>query len=72
MRVVDHASLDRIRRKVESGERLTERELERLRDAARAQPGPTLRLGADRLADLSPPLIHEAQALGHDMGANAA
>jgi len=34
--------------------------------------GPTLRLGAQQIADLYPQLIHEAQALGHDMGANAA
>lgn len=36
--------LDRIRRKVEAGERLTDAELERLRTAAQRQPGPTLKL----------------------------
>jgi IclR family acetate operon transcriptional repressor len=40
--------------------------------AALSISGPTLRLDAERMADLSPNLIHEAQALGHDMGANAA
>jgi len=34
--------------------------------------GPTLRLTAERIADLYPTLIHEAQALGHDMGVDAA
>lgn len=38
------SELQRIRRKVEAGERLTEDELRTLRDAAQAQPGPTLRL----------------------------
>jgi hypothetical protein len=38
------AELERIRRKVEQGEALTSEELARLSDAARAQPGPTLRL----------------------------
>ncbi len=41
---MDQASLDRIRRKVEAGDRLTEPELNVLRGAARSQPGPTLRL----------------------------
>jgi IclR family acetate operon transcriptional repressor len=40
--------------------------------AALSISGPTLRLGAQQIADLFPTLIHEAQALGHDMGANAA
>ncbi len=40
--------------------------------AALSISGPTLRLGAQQMADLYPKLIHEAQALGHDMGANAA
>jgi IclR family acetate operon transcriptional repressor len=40
--------------------------------AALSISGPTLRLDAQRMADLRPTLIHEAQALGHDMGANAA
>jgi IclR family acetate operon transcriptional repressor len=40
--------------------------------AALSISGPTLRLGAQRIADLHPQLIHEAQALGHEMGANAA
>jgi DNA-binding IclR family transcriptional regulator len=40
--------------------------------AALSISGPTLRLDAERMADLSPNLINEAQALGHDMGANAA
>jgi DNA-binding IclR family transcriptional regulator len=40
--------------------------------AALSISGPTLRLDAQKIADLSPQLIHEAQALGHDMGANAA
>ncbi|MGA9524476.1 MAG: tetratricopeptide repeat protein, partial [Myxococcaceae bacterium] len=41
---MDQAFLDRIRRKVESGDRLSMRELDVLREAARSQPGPTLRL----------------------------
>jgi DNA-binding IclR family transcriptional regulator len=40
--------------------------------AALSISGPTLRLTADRIADLHPTLIAEAQALGHDMGATAA
>jgi IclR family transcriptional regulator, acetate operon repressor len=40
--------------------------------AALSISGPTLRLDAQRIADLHPTLIYEAQALGHDMGANAA
>jgi IclR family transcriptional regulator, acetate operon repressor len=40
--------------------------------AALSISGPTLRLDAQRIADLHPQLIHEARALGHDMGANAA
>jgi IclR family acetate operon transcriptional repressor len=40
--------------------------------AALSISGPTLRLGAQQIHDLHPQLIHEAQALGHDMGANAA
>jgi DNA-binding IclR family transcriptional regulator len=40
--------------------------------AALSISGPTLRLDAQRLADLSPTLIHEARALGHDMGVHAA
>ena len=40
--------------------------------AALSISGPTLRLGAQQIADLHPMLIHEARALGHDMGANAA
>jgi IclR family transcriptional regulator, acetate operon repressor len=40
--------------------------------AALSISGPTLRLDAQRIADLHPTLIHEAQALGHDMGADAA
>jgi IclR family transcriptional regulator, acetate operon repressor len=40
--------------------------------AALSISGPTLRLGAREIADLHPKLIYEAQALGHDMGANAA
>jgi IclR family transcriptional regulator, acetate operon repressor len=40
--------------------------------AALSISGPTLRLDAQRVADLSPKLIHEAQALGHDMGVHAA
>ena len=40
--------------------------------AALSISGPTLRLGSEQIEDLYPKLIHEAQALGHDMGANAA
>jgi len=45
--------------------------------AALSISGPTLRLGAERMAELRPQLIHEAQALGarlggHDTGAHAA
>lgn len=40
--------------------------------AALSISGPTLRLDAQRIADLHPMLIYEARALGHDMGANAA
>jgi DNA-binding IclR family transcriptional regulator len=40
--------------------------------AALSISGPTLRLDAQRIAELSTTLINEAQALGHDMGANAA
>jgi IclR family transcriptional regulator, acetate operon repressor len=40
--------------------------------AALSISGPTLRLGTREIADLHPKLIYEAQALGHDMGANAA
>ena len=40
--------------------------------AALAISGPTLRLGVEQIEDLYPQLIHEARALGHDMGANAA
>jgi IclR family acetate operon transcriptional repressor len=40
--------------------------------AALSISGPTLRLDAQRMADLRPKLIHEAQALGHDMGVHAA
>jgi DNA-binding IclR family transcriptional regulator len=40
--------------------------------AALSISGPTLRLGAEQIEDLYPQLIHEARALGHDMGANAA
>ena len=40
--------------------------------AALSISGPTLRLGAEQIADLYPQLINEARALGHDMGANAA
>jgi IclR family acetate operon transcriptional repressor len=40
--------------------------------AALAISGPTLRLDAQHIEDLHPQLIHEARALGHDMGANAA
>jgi DNA-binding IclR family transcriptional regulator len=40
--------------------------------AALSISGPTLRLDARHVADLRPTLIHEAQALGHDMGVHAA
>jgi IclR family acetate operon transcriptional repressor len=40
--------------------------------AALSISGPTLRLDAQRMADLKPTLIHEATALGHDMGVHAA
>ncbi len=45
--------------------------------AALAISGPSLRLDAERVAELRPQLIHEAQALGarlgdHDKGAQAA
>ena len=40
--------------------------------AALSISGPTLRLTAERIADLRPTLIDEARALGHEMGANAA
>jgi IclR family transcriptional regulator, acetate operon repressor len=40
--------------------------------AALSISGPTLRLGSQQIEDLHPQLINEAQALGHDMGANAA
>ena len=40
--------------------------------AALSISGPTLRLEPQRIADLHPKLIYEAQALGHDMGADAA
>jgi IclR family acetate operon transcriptional repressor len=40
--------------------------------AALSISGPTLRLDAQRVADLRPTLIDEAQALGHDMGVHAA
>ncbi len=40
--------------------------------AALSISGPTLRLDAHRIADLHTTLIHEAQALGRDMGADAA
>jgi IclR family transcriptional regulator, acetate operon repressor len=40
--------------------------------AALSISGPTLRLTAERIKALYPTLIHEAQALGHDMGATAA
>jgi DNA-binding IclR family transcriptional regulator len=40
--------------------------------AALSISGPTLRLDAQRIADLRQTLIHEAQVLGHDMGADAA
>jgi DNA-binding IclR family transcriptional regulator len=40
--------------------------------AALSISGPTLRLDAQHIEDLYPPLIHEARALSRDMGANAA
>jgi IclR family transcriptional regulator, acetate operon repressor len=40
--------------------------------AALSISGPTLRLGPRQIEDLHPQLIHEARALAHDMGANAA
>jgi IclR family acetate operon transcriptional repressor len=40
--------------------------------AALSISGPTLRLDAQRIADLYPTLIHEARALDHDMGVHAA
>jgi DNA-binding IclR family transcriptional regulator len=40
--------------------------------AALSVSGPTLRLGTEQMADLHQTLIHEAQALGHDMGVHAA
>jgi IclR family transcriptional regulator, acetate operon repressor len=40
--------------------------------AALSISGPTLRLTAERIADLYPTLIDEARALGHEMGADAA
>ena len=40
--------------------------------AALSISGPTLRLDAQRMADLKPTLIHEAEALGRDMGVHAA
>jgi IclR family transcriptional regulator, acetate operon repressor len=40
--------------------------------AALSISGPTLRLDAQRIADLCPTLIHEARALDHDMGVHAA
>jgi IclR family transcriptional regulator, acetate operon repressor len=40
--------------------------------AALSISGPTLRLDDQKITDLHPQLIHEARALGHDMGANAA
>jgi DNA-binding IclR family transcriptional regulator len=40
--------------------------------AALSISGPTLRLDAQRLTDLRPTLIHEAQALGRDMGVHDA
>jgi IclR family acetate operon transcriptional repressor len=40
--------------------------------AALSISGPTLRLDAQRMADLRPTLIHEAEALGRDMGVHAA
>jgi DNA-binding IclR family transcriptional regulator len=40
--------------------------------AALSISGPTLRLDAQRMAALRPTLIHEAEALGRDMGVHAA
>ncbi|HEX5780630.1 MAG TPA: IclR family transcriptional regulator [Solirubrobacteraceae bacterium] len=40
--------------------------------AALSISGPTLRLAAEQIADIHPKLLYEAQALGHDMGADAA
>lgn len=40
--------------------------------AALSISGPTLRLDAQRMTDLKPTLIHEAEALGRDMGVHAA
>ena len=40
--------------------------------AALSISGPTLRLDAQRMTDLKPMLIHEAEALGRDMGVHAA
>ena len=40
--------------------------------AALSISGPTLRLDAQRMVDLKPTLIHEAEALGRDMGVHAA
>jgi IclR family acetate operon transcriptional repressor len=40
--------------------------------AALSISGPTLRLNAQQMADLRPELIHEAEALGRDMGVHAA
>ena len=40
--------------------------------AALSISGPTLRLDAQLISELRPTLIHEAQALGHDMGVHAA
>ena len=40
--------------------------------AALSISGPTLRLDAQRMVDLQPTLIHEAEALGRDMGVHAA
>jgi IclR family transcriptional regulator, acetate operon repressor len=40
--------------------------------AALSISGPTLRLDQQRVTELSSMLIHEAQALGHDMGVHAA
>jgi IclR family transcriptional regulator, acetate operon repressor len=40
--------------------------------AALSISGPTLRLTAERIAELHPTLIDEARALGHEMGADAA
>jgi DNA-binding IclR family transcriptional regulator len=40
--------------------------------AALSISGPTLRLDAQRMVELQPTLIHEAEALGRDMGVHAA